>query len=82
MVYDVHLVYPDGLEIKNTTESDISASYLDILLNIDSDGTLTITLYDKHDDFDFAWSTFLFYVVIYMYHFHLLMLCISPSGVY
>jgi hypothetical protein len=28
----VHLLYPDELEIKNTTESDKSASYLDILL--------------------------------------------------
>jgi hypothetical protein len=29
---------PDELEIKDITESDISASYLDILLNIDSNG--------------------------------------------
>jgi hypothetical protein len=27
----VNLIYPDELEIKDTTESDISASYLDIL---------------------------------------------------
>jgi hypothetical protein len=33
------------------TESDISASYLDILLTIDSNGRLTTTLYDKRDDF-------------------------------
>jgi hypothetical protein len=50
----VHLIYPDELEIKDTTESDKSASYLDILLNIDSDGRLTTTLYDKRDYFDFA----------------------------
>ena len=50
----VHLIYPDELDIKTTTESDISASYLDILLNIDSNGRLTTTLYDKRDDFDFA----------------------------
>jgi hypothetical protein len=31
----VHLIYPDALEIKDTTESDKSASYIDILLNID-----------------------------------------------
>jgi hypothetical protein len=31
----VHLIYPDDLEVKDDTESDISASYLDILLNID-----------------------------------------------
>ena len=39
------------LEIKDTTESDRCASYLDILLNIDSSGRLTTTLYDKRDDF-------------------------------
>jgi hypothetical protein len=32
----VHMIYPDELEIKDTKKSDISASYLDILLNIDS----------------------------------------------
>ena len=37
----VHLIYPDELDIKDTTESDKSASYLDILLNIDSNGRLT-----------------------------------------
>ena len=50
----VHLIYPDELEIKDTTESDRCASYLDILLNIDSDGRLITILYDKRDDFDFA----------------------------
>ena len=29
----VHLIYPDELEIKDTTESDRCASYLDISLN-------------------------------------------------
>jgi hypothetical protein len=37
----VHLIYPDELKIKDTTESDKSALYLDILLNIDSNGRLT-----------------------------------------
>jgi hypothetical protein len=36
----VYLIYPNELEIKNTTESDKSASYLDILLTIDSNGIL------------------------------------------
>jgi hypothetical protein len=36
-----HLIYPDELEIKDTTESDIPASYLNILLNIDSNDRLT-----------------------------------------
>jgi hypothetical protein len=71
----VYLINPDELEIKVTTESDKYASYLDILLIIDSNGRLTTSLYDKRDDFDFA--IFLFYVVTY--HFHLFMVCVSPN---
>jgi hypothetical protein len=55
-----YIVYPYELEIKDTTESDKSASYLDILLNIDSNGTLTTSLYDKRDDFYFAIANFPF----------------------
>ena len=51
---------PDELDIKDTTESEKSASYLDILLNIDSNGRLTSSLYDKRDDFDFAIISFPF----------------------
>jgi hypothetical protein len=43
----VHLIYPDELEIKGTTESEKSASYFGILLSIDSNGRLTTTLYDE-----------------------------------
>jgi hypothetical protein len=50
----VHLIYSDELKIKDTIESDKSASYLDILLNIDSNGRLTTSIYDKRDDFDIA----------------------------
>jgi hypothetical protein len=52
--------YPDETEIKDTTESDKSASYLDILLTTDFNGSLIITLYDKRDDFDFAIVNFSF----------------------
>jgi hypothetical protein len=48
------------LEIKDITESDKSASYLDILLNINSNGRLTTSLYDKRNDFDFATFNFPF----------------------
>ena len=48
------MIYPDELDIKDTTESDKYASYLDILLNIDSNGRLTTSRYDKRDDFDFV----------------------------
>jgi hypothetical protein len=56
----VHLLYIDELEIRDTTESDKFASYLDNLLNIDSNGRLTTTLYNKRDDFDFAIVNFPF----------------------
>jgi hypothetical protein len=56
----VHLINLDELEIKDTIESDKSASYLDILFNIDSNGRLTSLLYDKRDDFDFSIVNFPF----------------------
>jgi len=40
------------LEIKDTTDTDRSASYLDIHLEIDSEGRLRTKLYDKRDDFN------------------------------
>jgi hypothetical protein len=46
-------IYPSELEIKDTTESSTSASYLDVLLNKDADGKLTTQLYDKRYDFSF-----------------------------
>ena len=39
------------LEIKDTTDTDRSASYLDLHLEIDSEGRLRTKLYDKRDDF-------------------------------
>jgi hypothetical protein len=50
----VDSIYPSELEIKNTTESSTSASYLDVLLNINADRKLTTQLYDKRDDFSFT----------------------------
>jgi hypothetical protein len=56
----VHLIHPHELEIKDTPESDKSALYLDILLNVDFNGRLTTSLYNKRDDFDFAIVNFPF----------------------
>jgi hypothetical protein len=74
----VHLIYLDELEIKDTTESDKSASYLDILPTIDSNGKLITSLYDNRDVFYFAIVNLRFLCTV-TYHFHLLMVCISPS---
>ena len=51
-------MYPPELEIKDTTESNTSASYLDLLLSIGRDGQLCTSLYDKRDDFIFHITNF------------------------
>ena len=57
-------MYPAELEIKDTTDSKTSASYLDLLLSIESDGHLRTSLYDKRDDFNFHITNFPFLVSI------------------
>jgi hypothetical protein len=57
---DSILVYPNELEIKDTTECSTSASYLDRLLKLDINGKLTTQLYDKRDDFNFSIVNFPF----------------------
>ena len=53
-------MYPVELEIKDTTESNNSASYLDLLLSIGRDGQLHTSIYDKSDDFNFHITNFPF----------------------
>jgi hypothetical protein len=56
----VYLIYPIELELKDTTDTDRSASYLDLHLEIDSEGRLRTYLYDKRDDFNFPIVNFPF----------------------
>ena len=56
----VHHIYPNELEIKDTTDTVKSASYLDLFLCIDNEGRLNSKLYDKRDDFDFPIVNFPF----------------------
>jgi hypothetical protein len=56
----VDRIYPIELEIKDTTDIDTSASYLDIHLEIDSEGRLRTKLYDKRDDLNFPIVNFPF----------------------
>ena len=51
-------MYPVELEIKDTTESNTSASYLDLPLSIGRDGQLHTFIYDKRDDFNFHITNF------------------------
>ena len=48
----LEFIYPRELEIKETTETAASSSYLDCYLYIDN-GKLTTRLYDKRDYFNF-----------------------------
>jgi hypothetical protein len=56
----VDRIYPIELEIKDTTDTDRYASYLDLHLEIDSQGRLRTKLYDKRDDFNFPIVNFPF----------------------
>ena len=53
-------MYPAELDIKDTTESNTSVSYLDLLLSIGRDGQLRTSLYDKRDDFNIHITNFPF----------------------
>jgi hypothetical protein len=56
----VDRIHPIELEIKDTTDTDRSASYLDLHLKFDSEGRLRTKLYDKRDDFNFPIVNFPF----------------------
>ena len=56
----VDRIYPIELEIKYPTDTDRSASYLDLHLEIDSEGRRRTTRYDKRDDFNFPIVNFPF----------------------
>ena len=56
----VYRIYPTVLEIKDTTNTDRSASYLDLHLNSDSEGQLRTKLYHKRHDFNFPIVNFPF----------------------
>jgi hypothetical protein len=47
-------MYPSELEINDIKDSSNSASYLDVLLNIDARWKLATQLYDKRDDLNFV----------------------------
>jgi hypothetical protein len=53
-------IYPIELEIKDTTYTDSSDSYLDLHLEMDSEGRKRTKLYDKRNDFNFFIANFPF----------------------
>jgi len=56
----VYRIYPIELGITDTTDIDRSASYLDLHLEIDTEGWLKTKLYDKRDDLNFPIVNFPF----------------------
>jgi hypothetical protein len=56
----VYRIYPIELEKMDTTDTDMYALYLDLHLEIDSEGRLRTKLYDKRDYLNFP--TFHLYV--------------------
>ncbi len=56
----VDRIYPIKLEIKDTTDTDRSASYLDLHLDIDSEGRLNGDSTIKQNDFNFPTVNFPF----------------------
>jgi hypothetical protein len=53
-------IYPIELERKDATDTDRSASYLDLHIEIDSEGRLRTKLYDKRYAFNFPIVNFPF----------------------
>jgi hypothetical protein len=53
-------IYLIGLEIKDAIDTDRSASYIDLHLEIDIEGRLRAKLYDKRDYFNFLIANFPF----------------------
>ena len=47
------LIYPPELEVKETTDTASSASFLDLCLEFDVSGQISTKIYDKRDDFNF-----------------------------
>ena len=59
------LIYPPELEVKETTDTASSASFLDLYLEFDDSGQLSTKIYDKRDDFNFEIINFSKYVQQY-----------------
>ena len=47
------LIYPPEQEVKETTDTASSASFLDLYLKFDDSGQIGTKIYDKRDDFNF-----------------------------
>jgi hypothetical protein len=67
----VDRIYPIEPEEKDTTDTDRFASYIDIHLEIYSEGRLRTKLYYKRDDFHFPFWTFQLYIATFQQHLYM-----------
>jgi hypothetical protein len=67
----VDRIYSIEPEIKDTTDTDRSISYLDLHNEIDSEGRLLTKVYDKRDDFNIPIVNFHLYVATFQQHWHM-----------
>jgi hypothetical protein len=65
------LIYPPELEVKETTDTASSASFLDLYLEFDDSGQLSTKIYDKRDDFNFKIINFPKCAAIYQLLLHM-----------
>jgi hypothetical protein len=54
----LHRIYPNYFEVKDTTDTETSASYLDLHFEIDNGGRSKTKLQNKRDDFTFPIDNF------------------------
>ena len=65
------LIYPPEPEVKETTDTASSASFLDLYLEFDDSGQLSTKMYDKRDDFNFKIKNFQTCAEIYQLLLHM-----------
>ena len=65
------LIYPPELEIKETSDTASSASFLDLYLEFDDSGQISTKIYDKRDDFNFKIIFFQICAAIYQLLLHM-----------
>ena len=65
------LIYPPEPEVKETTDTASSASFLDLYLEFDDSGQLSTKMYDKRDDFNFKIKNFQTCAAIYQLLLHM-----------
>jgi hypothetical protein len=52
-IWKIYVIYPPELEVKETTDTASSASFLDLYLEFDDSGQISTKIYAKRDDFNF-----------------------------